>query len=756
MLKFRAVDKNSGIRLVALVGWGAVSVIALCAAGLVALSTWRMTSGTSPERVRNATMIWIALLLASAVAFLLPRVSNSASLSTTNASSAGETSWWTALRLAMVVGILGMLAVGWFALTPPAIAASHYKAWDFVDKRWIAAAYLLAVGLVYLPGLIKRVLDGGMFRASTVGSWVTETDDPARPIAKEIGAIRRALIASVVGCLLAILYVGSIASPALTRQLDTHELVQLGGLQAIANGATPFLEARTQYGPGQQLLIYKLVRLTEMSVRGARLAHLLVNCAAIAVVFATMLFAFEWAVGFGMILLALFISPLQVTTFVGWGLIVRWLGPFLVGALVPRWLDASRSRGSRAIAIALLGAVCGVLAWVSQENGSTSVMTLMLVLSAAIIRQRMSVIESLVHTAAFVASVLATFLVLMLVQFGPSHLQEALALYRSGSGLVFAGFTNTAWTDANTHWTEPLAGRGPADHLFGWLIAGNLSGWRAAYFFTPVLLVTLAALALYARRRDTSIGDDDRVLSLLGMLAAAASLDLLTLFRADATHFVGMSLALAPMMVLAVLYLPARVAISRSLQTGFRIALVAAFVVIYPFLSANTEFRFAHLGRATEGIREARNLWTGQLVNANATLLTRLGYEPAVTDACCRSNKLTYADLARVMHDVHAAAAGRSVLVDTRNKYSALGPVASAVYFLGDLRVGTTFVEPMMSIWTDADIAAAEHDADVLRPACLLTGGSGFLLTEHVLHTFGSYSTHAIANTHGATLLCRN
>ncbi|MDQ2665181.1 MAG: hypothetical protein M3Z05_04150, partial [Gemmatimonadota bacterium] len=351
-----------------------------------------------------------------------------------------------------------MLATGYVALVPPAIASSHYKAWDFVDKRWVAAAYLSSVGLVYLPGLLKRLWEDVHGATDAIDdSWSGAASAPSPTMRAHA---TRAFLALAAGSVLSLVYVASIAPPALTRPLDSHELVQLGGLQAIATGAVPFLEARTQYGPGQQLLIDDLVRNTEMSVRGARLAHLMLNGAAIAVVFSTMFFAYGWAIGAGIIFLALFISPLQVTTFVGWGLIVRWLGPFLVGALVPPALGSTLSPRARSAVFLVLGAGCGVLAWISQENGSTSVMTVLLVLSAAFITRRLSPGYAVSHAVAFVAGLAAALFGLLLVQFGPSHLRETLTLYQSGSGLVFAGFTNTAWTDANTHWTEPLSGRG--------------------------------------------------------------------------------------------------------------------------------------------------------------------------------------------------------------------------------------------------------------------------------------------------------
>src|SRR5207247_7413270 len=116
---------------------------------------------------------------------------------------------------------------------------------------------------------------------------------------------------------------------------DSHETAHLGGIQRIAQGGRPYFDALTQYGPGHQTVSYAMMHSTEFSVRGFRAAHFALNLVTIAAYFSIALIAFGWRLGACAILVALFISPLQVTSFVGWGVLSRWFAPFLVGALAP-------------------------------------------------------------------------------------------------------------------------------------------------------------------------------------------------------------------------------------------------------------------------------------------------------------------------------------------------------------------------------------------------------------------------------------
>jgi hypothetical protein len=81
--------------------------------------------------------------------------------------------------------------------------------------------------------------------------------------------------------------------------------------------------------------------------------------------------------------------------------------------------------------------------------------------------------------------------------------------------------------------------------------------------------------------------------------------------------------------------------------------------------------------------------------------------------------------------------------------------VASAVYFLADLKVGTTFIEPMMSIWTDEDIRVAEEELTSHPPDCIVTGGEGYLLTPRMFSAFPWTTVSSIPEVPGGIVACR-
>lgn len=738
-----------------------LAAVMLTTAALIALLALSgVAPPAAPERTHHAALIWKPLVLLGLTLLLLPRRwlppwQNGAS----NRQDIGTHPWIASVLLGAMVAVIGLVPIGVLALVPPSVEKSAYKAWDYLDKRWIAALYLLAVGAAYAPGIMRRLLEIKSMTGHAGRMAGDERPLDSSQVREGSNTIGRLAAAICVGSILAVLYVMPLVRPALERPLDSHELVHLAGYQAMNQGATPFLEARTQYGPGQQIALYSIGHHLEFSVRGFRAAHLLVNLATIAVIFSVVLMAYGWRVGSVAIGVMLFISPLQATTFVGWGLLERWVGPFLVGALVPLVLWSARSQAAKTVHVALVGIACGALGWMSQENVSTSVLALLFTLSAAVICGRIAIGAAMLMAASFVGAAFGTMISLLAATVGTAHLGQGLALFRSGSGLVFSGITNTIWTEANTFWSIPREGRGPAYQLFGWRLSNFFSGWQAAYFLTPIALVGLTAAALYPWRRRRAHADDRGIGQLLGMLAAASSLQLLTVFRADPPHVIGTSMAVGAMITLSVVYLPRHLFERIRHRRLVAISLALGAFLIYPFASANTEFRFRDallVQNTVDGVMAIRALGKDSAPSDSADVaIRRLGYRPDPSARCCRYNKLSYTELSQVMRDVHVAAAGRTVFVDSKRNYSAIGPVTSAVYFLADLRPGTSYLEPMMSIWTDADIDAVKRELLTRPPDCVLTGGSDFMFADFARASLGAYSTQRIPGSTGAMLYCR-
>ncbi len=738
-------------------------IAAISAFVLLLCSGHRLVVEPQPGRLKLAALIWFPLAALAFVFYLFPQHWLPDWLKQNNRSTAADYPWTTALLLTAAVAMVGLVAAGLLMLYPPNVANSELKAWSYLDKRWIVALYLLCVGLVYLPGIFKRLLeDPQSGRVPSLNGAAVQNQDAFHGPLRNV--FIRALAAIIVGCALAVLYVVPLVPGTLERKLDSHELVHLGSLQRISQGARPYVDARTQYGPGHQFVTYKLMQSTEFTLRGFRLAHMLLNLVTVALLFSIVLFAFRWTVGAGIILVALFVSPLQLTSFSGYGLLMRWFAPFVVGAFAPLILWSRIRVGLQYALFAVLGATCGALAWLSQENGATSVITVLFVLGAAIICHGMSMRMALILAGLFVVGELASLISLLAWLVGMEHLGKALALYRGGSALVFAGMTNTPWSMMDTLWSAPRPGWGPAYNLIGWRPAFYLSGWRAAYYLTPYAIISLAALALYPLRHFGQLRGDFRAGQLLGMIAAAASLHMLTLFKSDSAHYVGASTALAALMVLSVVYLPQRVFQRFIPREGIRVALIVAFLAIYPFLSAKTEFKFRTAVQAEttyEGLKVIHQVSRGQKAlhepQSADLLVRRLGFRPDFEELCCNFNPLalTYGDWANVLREIRTATTGHSVYVDAKEKHSVLGSVASSVYFFADLRVGTAFAEPMMSIWVDDDVSAAKQDLRKNKPECIVSGDSGFLLTNFMLELYKDYSEYKIPGKVNAIVYCQ-
>jgi hypothetical protein len=193
-------------------------------------------------------------------------------------------------RIPVFIGFVGGLIIN-----PPGIAKGTFYAWGFLDKRWIVAGFILGVITIYLPGVFRRLL------ALAFEPW------PSRNKGADAASIsafanRRTSVWSwlniaaciIVGTALAIVYVGRGVNPApegagsLTKKIDHHELMHLGAIQRLHVGGTPFIGAKTHWGPGLQVTTFAVMQRAGFTLRGFRLSHLVLNMIAFSIFFATM------------------------------------------------------------------------------------------------------------------------------------------------------------------------------------------------------------------------------------------------------------------------------------------------------------------------------------------------------------------------------------------------------------------------------------------------------------------------------------
>jgi hypothetical protein len=636
--------------------------------------------------------------------------------------------WVTALSIDICFGIIGLVYIQFLFLFPSPVASAELNTWEFNDKRYVAALYLLGIGLTYLIGIIAVVLTR---LRSEIPLSFRQNPAPVIPTRWSVVEIsfwlRRAIAAIFIGAVLAAIYVGPHVSSVVARPdaLNFHENMHLGSLQRIAQGAVPYVEARSLYGPGLQIVDYHMMRATEFTAEGFRLSFARVNAVAACLMFATFIFAFGWSVGLIAIGISQFISPLRIVDFVGWAYLFRWFGPLVVGALLPMLIWYPAPNKFRYFATVILGVTCGALAWYAQENGVLTILTAALIFMAGVIQERVSIRQAALLSSLFIGAQVLVFILLFAYTVGLANLQHGLALYFRGPNLVSSGISNTYWSEA-------------------------LRPFGIGYYLTPYVVIAITALALYSRGR---LANENGRGALIGTAAAAAALTCLTLFRADRSHFLGPSAAIAPLLALSVVHLPGLLSIQVWRREMIRCILIITFFFIYPFPKRPENFLSALTPNVHEAVDAVRVLQQGRPDLGRSTLPgaglldSRLGFS-LDPDKFCTSDA-TCADFDKVVEEVHRAVNGRAVLVDaipeTFPRY---------LYFFADLRVGTSFTAPEMSLWVDQDFEELKAELRVHPPECVVTSDRNRPQTRLVFPERGHYTEVKLLTKINVFVLC--
>ncbi|CAN5188575.1 hypothetical protein BH09PSE3_BH09PSE3_00440 [soil metagenome] len=716
-VKFR--DKSLRLAAVIVGAWG-LTVGAMIARQLT-------IGGSSPRT--GIAVLFLAMIIAVVPMFALaPSLNSLLSRDRPISSVEDMPEWYNALAIIGVVAAVGFGIVAMSALFPPPLEASGYKAWAYMDKRWMIELYLLIVGLIYLPGFIARV-----YGTSTNCDKVEAGATTAMPLLQFA-------IALTIGSVLAVLYVAPMLPGTVDRYLDMHDQAHLGAFQRIAQGATPYIDARTQYGPGHQIVTYAMMHGSDFTLRGFRMSQTWLNLAAIAVLMSMWIIAFGKRMGLAIAIASLAVSPLLITTFWGWGLLLRWIAPALVGAVFPLLLWRKRSDRFVLMIVLTLGVACGLLAWMAQENLTGAIMATALVLGAAMVRGVITLPRALIWLATFVIAQVVSLIVLIIATLGVAQLGETLHLYFLSTGLVFQGMTNTGWSEPE-------------------------STFRRAYPFTPIIIYAVMIAVLYMPRRATVPDDDFHLGQIAGMAAAAVPLTMLSLFRADSPHFLGPSTALTPLLILIVAYLPGRWEWRLNVANIVRAALIGFLLLIYYNPIGNYRMRISNdrtfsdprlignVAATAAGIGILRqdlvSVSTTLPINAGNVFERKLGFRPASGDHCCHNTKWTFQELSDTLNQVHDVVAGRSVFVDVAPPLE-----SSALYFLADLKTNSPYLSRIMSIWTDDDVRTVTAEQLKNPPGCIVSGPSDTLITTALLKKYPAYAARPIPGPVGLTVFC--
>jgi len=608
-----------------------------------------------------------------------------------------NSNWRIALVLTCALGIAGLFYVAILVVSPSPIVAA--PGWPIIDKRWLVALYGLGVGLVYCPLVAKEIVD--LLTRSEV-QVTTRTGVRSHPT--RFWAVH-CTVAIVSAFAISIVLLAPPVSSSLEKPLNMHEVMHLGPIQRIDNGAIPYVEAQTQYGLGHQIVSYHLMRSTEFSVVGFRASHCILNMVAEGIRFSLFLVAFGWVAGLLAIVGSLVFSPIWLLQFTGWGILFRWLGPIIVGIALPKIIWRGIKVPRSYAATAAVGATCGVLAWFSQENFSTSVITAGLIASAAFGRGRLSLGGAARVLGTFIGIHVAVFLALTMATAGFGNFSDALYLYFHSTAVWTQGIGNTPWTS----WE---------------------SAWTVGYFATPYVIIVLTALALYCRRTE----DETELAKVIGMAAAAAALVPITLLRSDKWHFLGPAVAMPALIALSVTSLPQFLCSNRLKRALARATILIVLAGLYFMPAREERYLLVHhsldLQHTWTNLPALYRTWTqsGRDSSHHSLFERRLGYTPDLEARCCDGDKHTYRELKSVTEEVHRVAGGRSVYIDAfyidASRQLSIPWQSSMIYFLSDLKVGTSMPDPAISRWTRDDVERLHDELTRNPPACVVTTDS--------------------------------
>ena len=599
------------------------------------------------------------------------------------------------LYCAGIVGAAGGYA--WLALTTSGITRDDVVVvWSLLDKRQPVFAYLVIVAFV----LFHRAMVS-LYFAPTYG-W-HEAVAPRRPwLARLAGPIVVAVIAYGWLGAEALRDVVPGGEATLGKFYEYHSLVHLGGLEQIRLGATPYVEAQTQYGLGNQLLAYAFTKAFGFSNHGFYAGALLVDvvCIVVFFVFVQQMLGLGWALA-GLLGWVLWPSPAAVIDLAGWAILTRWIAvPILALLLARLLLSAGPSSGSW-IGPVSAGVIWGAGGFMSQENlsGGLLVLVFSLGLYGPVCGRSLA---SLARFAGlFVASGAIAFAALIAGTIGIGHTLDVLRQASAQSALVMAGVSNSVWSD-NVGLTLTLG------IVHGWwedslTTTGAVRPVLLTYGVAVLLMVVVSLLAGYLGRSWRMASGEQRefVYKFAGVAVGAYVLHLFALLRSDLSHLAGPSYLL-PLLLMA---LP--VFAWRCLRPGLGrglLLLVSVALIAEAAIAGRSELvRHAEVaGNVWQESSAAREGYRALRAAEGQPLDTASRYSPIPRYQAAFRNTPAFAELEELAGLLRDKLQGRPVeLVRPTSDDPMNDP--ELLYFFGGFRSVSGITSPRGSIWTKAD-----------------------------------------------------
>jgi hypothetical protein len=169
----------------------------------------RLNAGLGLHRFLLAFAFWIFLTGSAIVLILIPRRRWQAWHFLQNRGRCAI--WPSSILIAAVFIPIFICLVATLVINPPEISKGTFYSWEFLDKRWIVALFMLSVVTIYLPGIFHRLIEISLERGSFQGD-VTSPDSPDvhRAPGWSLLNVGACIIA---GTILSVVYVGAAVNP---------------------------------------------------------------------------------------------------------------------------------------------------------------------------------------------------------------------------------------------------------------------------------------------------------------------------------------------------------------------------------------------------------------------------------------------------------------------------------------------------------------------------------------------------------------
>lgn len=612
------------------------------------------------------------------------------------------------------VGLLG--AIGgycYLALAPSGAISPQDEVidWGRMDKRALIFGYLGIAAFIAFHWLWVAFIQGVPVDARPT-SAAGRREWPSRIL----GALVIAVLAYCWLGLPGLRGADVLGGDGLAKFYDIHSHVHLSALQQIRLGAIPYLEAQTQYGPGNQLVMGALTDFVHFSNHGFHAANLLLNvvCVILFFVILQQFLGLGWAVA-GLLGWLLWPSPAERIDVAGWAVLTRWL----VVPILSLWLawlllgvGAAQRNWSTAV---LAGALWGLGGFLSQENLSGGLLVLFFSLALFAPASEMMPKRLAKFTGLFVLAGGATFVALLSAFMGPSHLFEIVALANAKSSLVMAGVSNSIWSDnLGLQFTWNIVdGRLETDLR----ATGEFRELILTYALVFLLLLALGLLAAFFGRRWRSADEPTREFArkFAGVAVGALVLHLFSLLRSDTSHLAGPSYLLS----LFLLMLPVFLWRCLAPGTARTVLMVMSVAIIAEALVSGRielERRVAGLGGVWRDSVAALKLYD-ELRSHRTDVSDLVGlYSPLPRAQAAFRNHPNFAEAEEFFGQLRDRLKGRPVELGFY-RLDDLVAHPDTFYFLGGLRSLSGITSPKNSLWL-----RSEQEAWIARVAGMHSG----------------------------------